>query len=601
MTPHEWIVLLVLGMAMVLFISEALSVDLVALLIVAALVLSGVLSPKEGFSGFSDAATLTVAFMFVLSAALLRTGAISTLGPRMSRYFRDSPAFGMFVFMLVIAGLSAFTNNTPIVALLIPTVVQLAHASGQAPSKLLIPLSYATILGGTTTLMGTSTNFVVSGVMSESGMTPMTMFQQTPLGLVFLVVGTVYMVLIGRKLLPDRRGGKDLGEQFGIKGYVTEIELLPTAPSVGKQIMDSTLVKEMEMDIIEITRGESRFTLPSGDFVLEAGDLLKVRCDVARIRALKDRAHISVQPSLRVANDDLRSRGTVLVELVITSTSELEGKTLREADMIRSYRAVPLAVRHREEIVYDRMNDIVLRSGDVILAEVRSHYVQRLKRMEADSDCPFVILAEQEGVAEFDTRGFALTGVILAAVVVLASLEILPIVVAALLGVVALVLTRMLTMKEVYDAIDWKIYFLMAGSLCLGLAMQNSGLAERIGDGLVDLLQDLGPIAIVSGLYLLTSLLTEVMSNTATAAVLTPIALATAHTLGLSHWPFIMAIVFGASASFMTPIGYQTNTMIYGAGQYKSRDFLRVGAPMQLLFWVIASVLIPIMYPFGPR
>ena len=600
MTPHEWIVLLVLGFAMVLFISEALSVDLVALIIVAALVLTGVLSPKEGFSGFGDAATLTVAFMFVLSAALLRTGAISTLGPRMSKYFRDAPAFGMIVFMVVIAGLSAFTNNTPIVALLIPTVVQLAHASGQAPSKLLIPLSYATILGGTTTLMGTSTNFVVSGVMSESGMAPLSMFQQTPLGLVFLVVGTVYMVLIGRKLLPDRRASKDLGEQFGIRGYVTEIELLATAPSVGNRIMDSMLVKEMEMDIIEITRGESRFTLPSGDFVLEAGDLLKVRCDVARIRALKDRAHISLQPSMRVANDDLRSRGTALVELVITSTSELEGKTLREADMIRTYRAVPLAVRHREEIVYDRMYDIVLGSGDVILAEVRSHYVQRLKRMEADSDCPFVILAEQEGVAEFDTKGFALTGSILAAVVVLASLELLPIVVAALLGVVALVLTRMLTMKEVYDAIDWKIYFLMAGSLCLGLAMQNSGLAERIGGGLVNLLQDLGPIAIVSGLYLLTSLLTEVMSNTATAAVLTPIALATAHTLGLSHWPFIMAIVFGASASFMTPIGYQTNTMIYGAGQYKARDFLRVGAPMQLLFWAIASILIPIMYPFEP-
>ena len=183
MTPHEWIVLLVLGFAMVLFISEALSVDLVALIIVAALVLTGVLSPKEGFSGFGDAATLTVAFMFVLSAALLRTGAISTLGPRMSKYFRDAPAFGMIVFMVVIAGLSAFTNNTPIVALLIPTVVQLAHASGQAPSKLLIPLSYATILGGTTTLMGTSTNFVVSGVMSESGMAPLSMFQQTPLGL----------------------------------------------------------------------------------------------------------------------------------------------------------------------------------------------------------------------------------------------------------------------------------------------------------------------------------------------------------------------------------------------------------------------------------
>jgi di/tricarboxylate transporter len=504
----------------------------------------------------------------------------------------------MLMFMLLVGGISAFANNTPIVALLIPVVVQMAHTSGQAPSKLLIPLSYATIMGGTITLMGTSTNFVVSGVMTESGLAPLTMFQQTPMGLVFLGAGVVYMVLIGRKLLPDRKGSKDLGEQFSMRGYVTDIELLPGAPSVGRSIMNSALVKELEMDIIEIRRGEQLFTLPPGDMVLEAGDLLKVRCDVAQIRALKDRAHISVQPALRLANDDLKARGTTLVELVITSSSPLEGLALGEADLIRTYRAVPLAVRHREEVVHDRLHDTILRSGDVILAEVKTHFIKRLKQLESTADAPFVILTEQSGVAEFDRRGFIGVALVLFAVVVASSLELTSVVVASLAGVVALVLTRSLSMKQVYEAIDWKIYFLMAGSLSLGLAIQRSGLADRIAGGVVDLLGDWGPVAILSGIYLITMLLTEVMSNTATAALVAPIAISTAATLGLSPTPFLMAVIFAASASFMTPIGYQTNTMIYGAGQYKARDFLRVGWPLQVMFWILASALIPVLYPF---
>ncbi|MBX2980338.1 MAG: SLC13 family permease [Flavobacteriales bacterium] len=598
MSPHEWIVLAIAAVAMVLFVSEKLSIDLVALLIIVALVATGVITPREGLAGFSDPATLTVAFMFVLSAALLRTGAMSTLGPQLSRHFRDTPVRGMVIFMLLIAFLSAFINNTPVVALLIPVVVQIAHNSGMAPAKLLIPLSFASIMGGTTLLIGTSTNFVVSGVMAESGLPPLRMFQQTPLGLVFLAVGIVYMAFIGHRLLPKRRDGQDAGERFSMRGYLTEIELLPGAPSVGKRIMDSALVRELEMDILEVRRGDERFALPPGDMVLQQGDLLQVRCDVSRIRALKDRAYITVQPALRVANDDMRSRGTSLVELVITSSSSLEGKTLADADLLRTYRAAPLAVRQREELVHERLYDTVLRSGDVILAEVKTHFIQRLKRIETTPDSPFVILTEVEGVAEFRKRRFALVVAVLAGVVISASFDV-PVVFAALCGVALLVLAGSMTMKDVYDAIDWKIFFLMAGALSLGLAMHKSGLADRIAGGLISGLHGWGgPIAILAGIYLVTSLLTEVMSNTATAALLTPIAISVAAATGLSPMPFLMAVVFGASASFMTPIGYQTNTMIYGVGQYKARDFLRVGAPLQLLYWIIALLLIPVFYPF---
>lgn len=599
MSPHEWIVLIVAVASVVLFITEKLTVDLIGLMMILSLVLTGVLSPSEGLAGFSDGATLTVAFMFVLSASLLRTGAVSTLGPKLSKYFRDTPTKGMVIFMLMVAVLSAFINNTPVVALLIPVVVQMAHASGQAPSKLLIPLSFASIVGGTTLLIGTSTNFVVSGVMAESGIGPLGMFQQTPLGIIFMLVGVAYMAFWGRHLLPGSRDSGDAEERYTMRGYLTQIELLPGSPSVGDRIMDSHLVKELEMDIIEIRRGGQQFTLPAGDMVLQAGDMLHVRCDIGRIRALKERAHITVQPVLRVANDDMKARGTTLVELVITSSSPLEGKTLGDADLIRTFRAVPLAVRQREEVIHERLYDTVLRSGDVILAEVKTHFVQRIKRMEAQHDAPFVILAEQEGVAEFHKKRFAVVVGVLLSVVVSASLELLPVVVAALAGVVVLVLSRTMTMKDVYEAIDWKIFFLMSGALSLGMAMHKSGLADRAAGGLVHVLGEWGgPIAIVSGIYLVTTLLTEVMSNTATAALVTPIAISVAAALGLSPVPFIMAVVFGASASFMTPIGYQTNTMIYGAGGYKARDFLKVGAPLQFIFWVLATILIPMIYPF---
>lgn len=590
--------LAVLVAAFIAFITEKLGIDLVALLIVTVLVLTGVLSPAEGLSGFSDASTLTVAFMFVLSAGLLRSGALALLGPRISPFIKRHPVSGLMLFMAMVALASAFVNNTPVVALLIPVAVQTAHAAGMLPSRLLMPLSYAAILGGTTTLIGTSTNILVSGIAEGRGLEPFGMFTLTPMGLVFLVAGIGYMALVGRHLLPGDGRDTDLRTKFAVGDYLTEIELLPGAPSVGKRIMESAIVRELDMDIIGIRRGTEHFTLPPGDFVLQAGDLLSVRCDVGRIRALKDRAHVQMSPALKVADDDMLRRGTTLVELVITANSPLEGRSLRGADLLRKYRAVPLAVRQREELVRERLHDVVLRAGDVILAEVRSHYVQTLKQLERRPDSPFVIVAENEGVPEMDQRRFAIVALVLFGVVLGAALDLVPVLVGTLTGVCVLVLLRCLSMKQVYDAIDWRIVFLMAGALSLGLAMERTGLATRMAGGLIDVLGPWGPVAILSGIYLITTVLTEFMSNTAAAALLTPIAISTAQVMGLSPTPFLLAVTFAASASFMTPIGYQTNTMVYGAGQYRAVDFLRVGAPLGILFWILATLLIPVFHPF---
>ena len=592
------LVLLIILVAITLFVTEWLSVDLVAILIMVSLVLTGVVSPEEGVAGFSNSATLTVAFMFILSAALLKTGALQQIGPRLTKVFDRSYITGLIIMMLAIALVSAFINNTPVVAIFIPVIMQVAQRTGQSPSKLLIPLSYASIFGGTCTLIGTSTNILVSGIAEKSGLPSFSMFLMAPVGLFLLLGGILYMVFVGSKVLPNRKQESDLENKFSVRDYLAEIQLNEMSDSVGKKIMDAPLVREMELDIIEVRRANgNRHYLPPGDLVLRPDDTLKVRFNMSKMILLKEQAKINPTSAISINNNQLTDKNTTLVELIITSKSEFDGKSLKELDFRRKFRAVPLAIKHREEVLHERLQEVVLQPGDLILAEVKTHYLDNLKEMEKQQQSPFIVISES-GLTDFNRKDFAKVAIIGTAVILLATFEIVPIMIGTIAGAALLVLSGCINMKEFYNAIEWKVVFLLAGALSLGVAMQNSGLARMIADGLVEFLGPLGPVAIVSGLYLSTSLLTEIMSNNATAALIAPIAIAMAASLGISPLPFLMAVTFAASASFMTPVGYQTNTMIYSAGQYKFADFFKVGAFLNLLFWILASVLIPFFYPF---
>ncbi|MFT5600255.1 MAG: di/tricarboxylate transporter [Flavobacteriales bacterium] len=597
MDSQALITLIIVLIGLVLFLTEWVTVDVVALFIIAALSISGVLPAEEALNGFSNGATLTVLFMFVLSAAMLKTGALQYVASNLSKLFQRNFKLGLFVMMAFVAVISAFINNTPIVAVFIPVVFQISSLSGHSPSKILIPLSFASILGGMTTLLGSSTNMLVNGIVLDHGLPGLNMFTIFPIGILLLVIGLIYMAVIGTSLLPNRDIEKNLSNQFDTKKYVAEIELLQNNKSIGKRILDSELVRNFKMDIIEVRRGEDAYFLPAGDFILLEGDSLKVRCNVNKIKELKDREKVSVRQSVKLAGDDLKGTHSTLIEMIVRSNSEFKGKTLKELDFRRTYRAIPLAIQHREEVMNDNIYETVIQPGDTILAEVRNHFVKDIKQISSAPNAPFVVLSEQS-FTDFNLNRFLIALMVLIGVVLSVSSGWLPMSISALTGVLVLVVAGSIDMKEAYESVRWKVIFLLAGSLSIGAAMHHSGLDILLADKLLNTLGGTGPIFVLSAVYILTSCLTEIMSNSAAAALMTPISLTIAASLGVDYMPFVICISLAASASFMTPIGYQTNTMVYDAGGYKFKDFLKVGTALNIIFWLAATFLIPYFYPF---
>jgi di/tricarboxylate transporter len=592
MTTEMLIVIGVILVAIILFATEKIPVDLTAVIVMGILLLSGIISASEGLSGFSNTATVTVAAMFIVSAALTKTGAVEFLGVVSSKIFKHNFWIGLIGTMIFVGAISAFINNTPVIAVFIPILLSISADNKINPSKILMPVSFASMFGGVCTLVGTSTNILVSSIAEQHDQPAFSMFEFSSLGLTFFAAGMIYMIFFGVNLIPKRRYEGELTQKYRMGEYLTDIILLPEAKSVGTRLADSPLVKEMEIDVLDVIRNEKRLMRNPTQVVLEANDVLRVRCDIKQIQKLKDRVGVMLKSDFELHDADFKAENLELVEAIVAPNSNLIGKTIKSTRFRNIYRANALAIRQRGQLMQKDLINIILKAGDAILLEVRKEDYELLK-----TNKDFVIVSDVD-IPKFRREKIFLVLLIAAGIIITATFEILPIMVSAIIGCILLVLTKSITLEEAYQAIDWKVIFLLGGILSLGIALDKSGTALYISDKMVGLIGGLGPVALVAAFYLLTSLLTETMSNNATAILLAPIAITVAEAMGISARPLLIAVTFAASSSFMTPIGYQTNTMIYGVGQYRFTDFTKVGAPLNLIFWLLATLLIPVFFPF---
>lgn len=583
--------ILVLGLtlsAVILFATEKLPVDLTAMIIMSTMLLSGMITAEDAIGGFSNPATVTVGAMFVLSAGLFKTGAVNVVGNLLAKVGKISFWLVLVVMMLLVGTLSAFINNTAAVAIFLPVALAIAKDCKVGPGRLLMPLSFASMFGGVCTLVGTSTNILVSSIAERHGLAPIAMFEPTRLGLIFFGVGSLYLLLVGVRMIPNRVGNGERSPVFGSGEYQAEIVLEPNARSVGTVLAKSPLLKDLVIKGVDVFRAGSRLEEPADTLVLQAGDHLKVRCDLENFRKLKERRGIA----LRQRSGEAKSEEAILVEAVVAPGSTLDGRSLQQARFRSRYGLQALAIRHRNNVRRENLEDVQLKAGDVLLFEVEQHHLEQLRE-----DKTFVLVSQVE-LPVFRKSRMLTAVAIVAGVVAAAASGYIPIVAGAIIGCILMVMTRCITLDEAYGSINWQVIFLLAGVLTLGTGLEKTGAARLLGGLMVETLGSLGPMALVSGIYLATSILTELMSNNATAALLAPIAIAAAESQGIDSRPLLMAITFAASASFMTPVGYQTNTLIYGPGQFRYADFLRVGTPLNIMFWLLATFLIPHYWPF---
>ena len=602
------------------FIKEWVSPEVVAMGALVACVLIGVLpiavpSPAPGLEGeaftnalrrfnadalrvFAHPAPITVACMFVLSAALERTGVIEVLGHWFERTAGTSPTRMLVIMIVIVAGLSGFMNNTPVVVVFLPIVLGICRRKNWAASKYLIPLSYAAIVGGTITIIGTSTNLVASGIAASYDPSyAFGFFDVTPLGIVFVAVTFVYLLTIGKKLLPDRVTLAALIDSKDAREFITRAFVSKESQLIGQSFLESSLKKMKKARVIDVVRDGNRVRESLNEVVFEEGDEIIIKGRLGDLMGLSEKDGITQNTSHQLGLEDVRTESAVMMEGIIGPDSTLAGKSLKELNFRQRFGVIIVAVHRRGRNLQERFEDVKLAFGDTLLVQGPARRMQQLFELK-----DFVNLSEPKEVAIRSKKApFAIAAILAFMVLGLLSginvIPAIPIVQVALCAAVFVLLTGCIDPSEAYQSVEWKVLFLIIGMLGLGQALQYSGVADLLAIKVVEATHGMDPWILVSILYLLSAILTEMVSNNAVAALLTPLVIIVGIQLGVDPKPFIAAVMFGSSASFATPIGYQTNTFVYGAGGYKFSDFFRAGFPLAVILWIVASILIPIIWP----
>ena len=589
----------VLGLVLltfILFVTEKFSLDVTALLILTILFIGGFLSVEEAMSGFSNPAVIIISLLFILSHALQKTRILEYLIVRINQLVSRSRPLGLGVYLLTIAFASALMNNTAIVAIFMPVTIRLAHRYRMSPSKLLIPLSYAAIMGGTLTLVGTSTNLIVNSIYINNDGQPLGMFEFAKFGWITLTIGIIYVLTIAPKILPSRTVTSSLTQSYHMAGYLTEMKLSKDSPLVGSSCQQRNISQNYDVIVLDIQRGDRLITYKVGNEKLQADDILFVKGSVESFLQMKEVEKVSLLTDEKLTQNELEQEDNILIECMVTDQSNLIGKTIVSSNFRKRFYAFILAIRREGSIIRNKIAHVLIQSYDTLLI-----YGGRKELSKLANTSGFILLGEvEEQLVKVRFWWVSIISIIFT--ILFAAVGLLPIIKGALLSVVILLALRIITPNEAYQSIHWQVIILIAALIPLGTVIETTGTASFIGDSIAQLVRlfsdSYQPYILLGITYLITMILTEVSSNTATAIIMTPIVLSLAAKMGIDARPLIFGVCFAASASFSTPVGYQTNLMVYGPGGYKFSDFIKVGLPLSITLWLTAIIFIPMIWSF---
>ena len=584
--------LAIILMALILFATEKLRVDLVALLVLLAVSITGLVSKEQVFLGFANSAVITIWAVYIVSGGLFKTGVADKLGSFILKLSGSSEPRLIVVIMLTCGFMSAFMNNVGAVAILMPAVIGISKKTNIPVSKLLIPLAFSSLLGGKMTLIGTPANILAQGILIARGLTPFGFFEITPMGILVLATGIIYMVLIGRHLLPVRETAADPLESSQLREYISEVLVTDQSELKGKNLYESGLGADYDLTVLSIIREGKPLVGLHRDVVIQDQDHLILEGSAQNLLTAKESLNFDIQTDMDIDISDLDTEQSNIFEATLAPRSTMVGLTLNTVNFRDSFGMTTLAIYRQGDVITRHLRDVPLRFGDSLLLQGSPGRIRSLQKGNE-----FLVLEPLEMERRRSKKAPIAAGIMIM-VILLAILTNLGIAVSMVLGSVAMVLTGCLTMDEAYESIDWRTVFLVGGMLSLGIAMENTGTTEFLADNLLNLLGDFGPIGLLAGIYILSALITQPMSNAAAIVLIVPIAIDTALGLGVNHLTFTMAVVIGAATSFLSPVGHKANVLVFGPGGYKFADYPRVGALLTIALFVVSMIFLPILWPF---